>query len=173
MNFNEIKEIIELINNSDLSYLEIQNEKDYIKMDKSLSRNYNSDNLDNMRANKLSVTDGNDLLQLEDNNIYQKSIEDSSNYTNESILSKEDNEGDFDYIKSPIVGTFYESVSPDSDPFVNVGQKVNKGEVVCIIEAMKLMNEITAEHDCEIVDILAKDGQMVEYAGQLFKTRRL
>jgi acetyl-CoA carboxylase biotin carboxyl carrier protein len=72
-------------------------------------------------------------------------------------------------VKSPMVGVFYTSPSPDASPFVEVGSKVKKGDVLCIIEAMKLMNEIVAEVDGEIVDICAENGQVVEYAQILFK----
>ena len=72
-------------------------------------------------------------------------------------------------IKSPMVGVFYAAVTPDSAPFVTIGSRVKKGDVLCIIEAMKLMNEITAETDGEIVDICAENGQVVEYAQVLFK----
>ncbi|MDY4517443.1 MAG: acetyl-CoA carboxylase biotin carboxyl carrier protein [Candidatus Spyradocola sp.] len=72
-------------------------------------------------------------------------------------------------IVSPMVGVFYASPSPDDPPFVKVGQKVHKGDVLCIIEAMKLMNEITAEEDGEIIDVCAANGSVVEYGQTLFK----
>ena len=72
-------------------------------------------------------------------------------------------------IKSPMVGVFYASPSPDAKPFVEVGQKVKKGDVVCIIEAMKLMNELTADQDGEVVDICVSNGDVVEYGQPLFK----
>jgi acetyl-CoA carboxylase biotin carboxyl carrier protein len=72
-------------------------------------------------------------------------------------------------IKSPMVGVFYSSPSPDSDPFVKVGDKVKKGDVLCIIEAMKLLNDITADRDGEIAEICVEDGQAVEFAQPLFK----
>lgn len=71
-------------------------------------------------------------------------------------------------VKSPMVGTFYSKPSPDSDAFVSVGQKVKKGDVLCIIEAMKLMNEIESEFDGEIVEVLVKDEESVEYGKPLF-----
>jgi len=74
-------------------------------------------------------------------------------------------------IKSPMVGTFYASPSPTADPFVKVGDKVKKGQVVCIVEAMKLMNEIEAEFDGEIVEMCKKDEEMVEYGETLFKIK--
>ncbi len=74
-------------------------------------------------------------------------------------------------IDSPIVGVFYSAPSPGSQPYVSVGTTVKKGDTVCIVEAMKCMNEIQAEEDGEIVEILAKDGELVEYGQPLFKIR--
>nr|WP_218958346.1 acetyl-CoA carboxylase biotin carboxyl carrier protein [Heyndrickxia oleronia] len=71
-------------------------------------------------------------------------------------------------IVSPMVGTFYQSPSPDADVYVKVGSTVQSNTVVCIVEAMKLFNEIEAEVDGEIVEILVKDGQLVEYGQPLF-----
>jgi acetyl-CoA carboxylase biotin carboxyl carrier protein len=74
-------------------------------------------------------------------------------------------------LKSPIVGTFYESPSPGSAPFVGVGDRVEKGQVLCIVEAMKLMNEIEADASGEIVKRLVNNGQPVEYGQPLFAIR--
>jgi acetyl-CoA carboxylase biotin carboxyl carrier protein len=74
-------------------------------------------------------------------------------------------------IKSPIVGTFYISPSPDTPPFVKVGDSIQSGQVVCIVEAMKLMNEIEADMGGEIVGVLAENGQPVEYGQSLFALR--
>lgn len=71
-------------------------------------------------------------------------------------------------LTSPIVGTFYQSPSPDAPPFVEVGDKVRKGQVLCIIEAMKLMNEIESEYDGEVVKIYVENGQAVEFGQPLF-----
>jgi len=71
-------------------------------------------------------------------------------------------------LKSPIVGTFFEAPSPDADPFVNVGDRVRVGQVLCIVEAMKLMNEIESEFAGEIVRIHVENGQPVEYGQPLF-----
>ena len=71
-------------------------------------------------------------------------------------------------ITSPMVGTFYQSSTPEADPYVRAGSKVSEDDVVCILEAMKLFNEITAEVKGEIVDILVEDGQLVEYGQPLF-----
>lgn len=75
------------------------------------------------------------------------------------------------YVKSPIVGTFYEAPSPDAPPFVNVGDRVTPGQVLCIIESMKLMNEIEAEIAGTIVGKLVENGSPVEYGEALFAIR--
>ena len=72
-------------------------------------------------------------------------------------------------VKSPMVGTFYMKPSPDSEPYVEVGKQVKKGDILCIIEAMKLMNEIESEFTGEVKEILVKDGEMVEYGKPLFR----
>ena len=74
-------------------------------------------------------------------------------------------------VKSPMVGTFYLRPDPNSAPYVEVGKTVKKGDVLCIIEAMKLMNEIESEFDGTIAEILVKDGEMVEYGKPLFRIR--
>jgi acetyl-CoA carboxylase biotin carboxyl carrier protein len=71
-------------------------------------------------------------------------------------------------VKSPMVGTFYSKSSPSAESYVKVGSKVKKGDTLCIIEAMKLMNEIESEFDGEITEILVKDGEMVDYGKELF-----
>ena len=74
-------------------------------------------------------------------------------------------------VKSPMVGTFYASNSPKEPPFVKVGDKVKNGQVLCIIEAMKLMNEVESEYDGEIVEICVKNEDMVEFDTPLFKIK--
>jgi len=72
-------------------------------------------------------------------------------------------------IKAPLIGTFYSSPSPDSEPYVKVGDKISKGMVICVIEAMKTMNEIESDVDGEIAEILVKNGSPVEYGQPLFR----
>ena len=71
-------------------------------------------------------------------------------------------------VTSPMVGVFYAAPAPDKEPYVSVGSKVNKGDVLCLIEAMKLMNEVTAEKSGEIVEVCVENGQVVEYGQPLF-----
>jgi len=74
-------------------------------------------------------------------------------------------------ITSPIVGTFYRAPSPEADPFAEIGQKVSRGKVLCIIESMKLMNEIESDVEGEIVEVYPRSGQPVEYGERLFAIR--
>ena len=89
----------------------------------------------------------------------------------ESVEKKEavaaEDEGEA--VASPMVGVFYAAPAPGAEPFVHVGSKVKKGETLCVIEAMKVMNEVTAEADGEVVDICVKDGDLVEYGCCLMK----
>lgn len=75
-------------------------------------------------------------------------------------------------IKSPVVGTFYRAASPDAPPFADPGMKIVKGQKICIIEAMKMMNALEAELDCEIVKVLVNNGDMVEFDQPLFEVRK-
>ena len=86
-------------------------------------------------------------------------------------LSAASEDVDLAIIKSPIVGTFYRASDPDAKPFADVGQMVKAGQVLCIIEAMKLMNEITSEYEGEIVKCYVENGQPVQYGERLFAIR--
>jgi acetyl-CoA carboxylase biotin carboxyl carrier protein len=77
-----------------------------------------------------------------------------------------------EYVTSPFVGTFYRSPSPDTPPFVDVGAVIREGQTLCIVEAMKLMNEIEAEHAGTVLEILAENGKPVEFGQKLFKVKR-
>lgn len=83
-------------------------------------------------------------------------------------VKKEEVDSEVYQVKSPLVGTFYAAKSPKDEPFVSIGQKVNKGDTLCIIEAMKIMNEITAPVAGEIRDILVKNGEAVGFDEVLF-----
>ena len=86
---------------------------------------------------------------------------------------KEEVEEEILFITSPIVGTFYSAAAPDIPAFVKVGDHVKNGQTVCILEAMKLMNEIQAEYDCEIEAVLVSNEQKVEYGQPLFRVKKL
>ena len=90
------------------------------------------------------------------------------NVNNTNVVENKESEVKGITVKSPMVGTFYSKSSPSSEPFVKIGSKVKKGDTLCIIEAMKLMNEIESEYDGEIIEILVKDEEMVDYGKPLF-----
>lgn len=90
-------------------------------------------------------------------------------HKNNDQIDKDDSS--YQTINAPMVGTFYKSPSPEEDAYVQVGDKVTNESTVCILEAMKLFNEIQAEVSGEIVEILVEDGQMVEYGQPLFKVK--
>jgi len=142
-NYDEIKKIIEDMGASNLDSLEIEFPNGLkIKMDK-----------------------GNDEKSI---SIPQKQVILDENVQDIDKTEKEEN---YQIIKSPMVGTFYASSSPKAEPFVKIGDKVKKGQVVCIVEAMKLMNEIESEFDGEIVEICKQNEDMVEYGTPLFKIK--
>ena len=76
-------------------------------------------------------------------------------------------------VKSPMVGVYYAAASEDAEPFVQVGDHVNKGDTLCIVESMKLMNEIVAENDGVIEQVCATNGQLIEYGTELFRVKEL
>ncbi|HEX6594412.1 MAG TPA: acetyl-CoA carboxylase biotin carboxyl carrier protein [Bacillota bacterium] len=92
--------------------------------------------------------------------------------TQEKETKSSEEASDYDYeVVSPMVGTFYRKPSPESDPYVEVGSEVKDDTIVCIVEAMKLFNEIEAEATGEIVEILVEDGELVEYGQPLFRVK--
>lgn len=163
MNFKEVKELISILDDSKLAYFEMENEDGYIKIDKSMSR----DCVSNKIQNEVSTIENKEEKQDNNTVCSKENIKENENTKNE-VKSKEGVE----FIKSPIVGTFYSKSSPNAEPFVQKGDKISKGDIVCIVEAMKLMNEINAEFDCEIVEVVAQEGKMVQYGQELFKVKK-
>ena len=163
MNFKEVKELIELINSSQLAYFEIETADGHIKMDKSLSRNIVSEEKDNEVVKKELPSS-----QGEMNNSISVNVA-----TDGSEIKVEEKDEDLKVINSPMVGTFYSSSSPDSKAFVSEGNEVSKGDALCIIEAMKLMNEIESDVNGVVREILVRDGEMVEYGQPLFKVKEI
>lgn len=162
MNFEEVKELIGLVNSSELAYFEIKTSDGYIKMDKSMSRNVYPESSEKSSGEKEVVSNSN---EMKNNNI-------SVNVATEgSEVKVEENDEDLKVISSPMVGTFYSSPSPDSKAYVSEGDEISKGKTLCIIEAMKLMNEIESDVSGVVKKVLVKDGEMVEYGQPLFKVK--
>lgn len=120
----------------------------------------------------LDIQEGDTTLKIERSAAKSIVVETNPDKTAHKQRPSNDVGVDFNYleeIKAPMVGVFYAAPAPDAEPYVKVGSKIKKGDVLCIIEAMKLMNEITAKSDGEIVDICVSNGEMVEYGQTIFK----
>ena len=156
MNFKEIKELIEILDQSNLTEINIEDNKgSVVNLKKEKETEIITPQVAQQPATDFSTT---------------SSATTSINYSirEETQESASDN---YETINAPMVGTFYKSPSPEEDAYVQVGDKVSNDTTVCILEAMKLFNEIQAETSGEIVEILVEDGQMVEYGQPLFKVK--
>lgn len=170
MNFKEIKELLMLIDNTKLEYVKLNTLDIELEVSKKVVGNIelgtkNTSVVENKENNieKVSATNNN---TNEENNII------NTNDTLEDELAKEDvvefAGENLKEVKAPLIGTFYESPDPDSPAFVSVGDHVEKGDTLCIVEAMKLMNEIKSEFTGKVVEIKATNESMVEYGQTLF-----
>ncbi|APH14712.1 acetyl-CoA carboxylase, biotin carboxyl carrier protein [Clostridium sporogenes] len=158
MDFKGIENLIKAMSESNLSSMDIEYNGIAIKMKKENNKIY-----------KQETISGEYEKENRDNIVEEKNL-DLLNNEEKTDISMGDN---FIEIVSPIVGTFYESPGIDKKPYVKVGDKVKKGDIVCIVEAMKVMNEIEAEVDGEIVEVLIENEQMVQYGEVLFKIKPL
>ncbi len=146
MNFKEIKELINLMNENDLSELEIEKEGSKIKLKKALA-----DFPDALPRQPASY-------RLENIPAASKALGESGGGSAKATQP----------ITSPMVGTFYRAASPEAPSFVEVGQTVEIGQVVCIVEAMKLMNEIKSEIRGKVVEVAVENAEPVEFGQTLF-----
>lgn len=154
MNIAEIKKLLEMFDSSNSVKLKITNENFEITLEKSSPKS----------PKIIAPTPVAPIIEPKAQ-IVEKAAETS---TETSQPSKKG-----DKITSPMVGTFYRAPSPDSAPYVNVGDKVKKGQTIGIIEAMKIMNEIEAEFDCKILEIIASDAKSVEFGADLFIVEKI
>ena len=119
---------------------------------------------------EITVEEGNLKINLKrENNSEIQNVQ--KNIERKTEIVEEPDEESF--ITSPIVGTFYSAASPETAAFVRVGDTVKKGQPVCIVEAMKLMNEINCDFDCEIEAVLVSNEQKVEYGQPLFRVKKI
>ena len=119
---------------------------------------------------EITVEEGNWKINLKrENNSEIQNVQ--KNIERKTEIVEEPDEESF--ITSPIVGTFYSAASPETPAFVRVGDTVKKGQPVCIVEAMKLMNEINCDFDCEIEAVLVSNEQKVEYGQPLFRVKKI
>ena len=149
--------MIEAVNSSDISFFELTINDAHIKMDKSLNREILSEKEQDLTTNVVAK----EVAEKVACTTLETKIKDEEEVTQDN----------FSIVKSPMVGTFYSAPSEDSEDFVKYGDKVSKGDVLCIIEAMKLMNEIECDYSGTIKEILVKNGDMVEYGQPIFKIK--
>ncbi|MBS5736946.1 MAG: acetyl-CoA carboxylase, biotin carboxyl carrier protein [Clostridiales bacterium] len=121
----------------------------------------------------LEITEDNKKVRLERAPVVAKEIVTvEPSVSPAPIVSKEKEDADYISVKSSFVGVFYAAPAENANPYVAIGDRVKKGQTLCIIEAMKLMNEITAEEDGVISEICVTNGQVVEYGTELFRMKR-
>lgn len=153
MTYAEVKELISIINNSVLTNFELTMDNVSVKMSK------NKDVLISQAT--------------EQNNVATTPIQIQKTEVSVPVVSEEeklvDQSGNM--VKSPIVGTFYAAPASDKPSFVKVGDKVKEGDTLCIVEAMKIMNEIPSPYDGEIAEIYVKNEELVEYGQPLFRIK--
>ncbi|MDA9690127.1 acetyl-CoA carboxylase biotin carboxyl carrier protein [Betaproteobacteria bacterium] len=150
MDLRKVKSLIDLVSESDISELEISEGPDKVKIVKSSK-----------------ATKGTHIGKSEDHYIMDRQTVGSKN----DVMPTEDERADdkSSTILSPMVGTFYRAPSPSSKPFVSVGDEIKEGQTLCVVEAMKLMNEIPSDKTGVIREVLVENGQPVEYGQVLFR----
>ena len=151
MDLRKIKKLMELLEESGIAEIEVKEGEESIKLSRNTQAVQNIIN---------PPTETNQTITAIDN------VKDTAVTDDKKDKSKELPDGDI--ITSPMVGTFYRSASPESKPFVEKGQKVSKGDTLCILEAMKMMNQVNAETGGTIIDILVDDAEPVEFGQPLF-----
>lgn len=156
MDLKEIKQIIDLMKRSDLTELEVEQEGLKLRICRGPAGQF-------VASSSGASPTPNDQLPAP--------TTETPAHSSEQANQARSDDG-FVFIRSPMVGTFYRSAAPDVPAFVDVDQKVSEDTVICIIEAMKVMNEIQAEVKGTIVEILLENGQPVEYGQPLFKVKK-
>ncbi|MDU4882295.1 acetyl-CoA carboxylase biotin carboxyl carrier protein [uncultured Clostridium sp.] len=156
LDYNQIKELIKEIDSSSLRVFELENSDIKLKLSKNEENSLYKENIINTTSSESST-------------VFTK---ENKTLTEETLVETEELiEENLNIVKSPLVGTYYSSSTPGGAPYVEIGSKVKKGDVLCIVEAMKIMNEITSEVDGEIVEALRTDEEIVEFGMELFKIR--
>ncbi|ADC87478.1 acetyl-CoA carboxylase biotin carboxyl carrier protein [Staphylococcus lugdunensis] len=157
MNFKEIKELIEILDQSNLTEINIQEKDNIVSLKKEKETEIITPQYTTQAAPVYQSSESNSASPVSQNDA--------------ATAEKPHSDENYNTINAPMVGTFYKSPSPEEEAYVQVGDKVTNDSTVCILEAMKLFNEIQAEITGEIVEILVEDGQMVEYGQPLFKVK--
>ena len=152
MKIEELKELLELVSERNIAELELENEGYKLKIKKAFGKP------EVERSEPASAAD----------RILEAAVAPESAPAHADAAS----ENGLLYVSSPMVGTFYRQAQPGADPFAREGDYVRKGQVLCIIEAMKLMNEIESEYEGQLVKVLAENGRPVQFGDHLFAIRK-
>ena len=144
MDLRKVKKLIELLEESDLSEIEITEGDDKVRITKSVKEKQQS------------------------NVVHTSNEAEATNITNPTEDIKQRNKNGFHEVKAPMIGTFYQSSAPDAEAFVKVGDPVNEGDTLCIIEAMKMMNKIESDISGTVERVLVQNGDPVEFDQVLF-----
>lgn len=170
MNFKEIKKLLTIIDNTKLEYVKLNTSDIELEVSKKVVGNIEigtkntsvvenkENNIEKVSATNNRTNEENNIINTNDTLEYELVKEDVVEFAGENLKE----------VKAPLIGTFYESPDPDSPAFVSVGDYVEKGDTLCIVEAMKLMNEIKSEFTGKVVEIKATNESMVEYGQTLF-----
>ncbi|WP_370830071.1 acetyl-CoA carboxylase biotin carboxyl carrier protein [Clostridium sp.] len=156
LDYNQIKELIKEIDSSSLRVFELENSDIKLKLSKNEENSLYKENIINTTSSESSA-----VFTKENKTLTEETLVETEKLIEENL----------NIVKSPLVGTYYSSSTPGGAPYVEIGSKVKKGDVLCIVEAMKIMNEITSEVDGEIVEALRTDEEIVEFGMELFKIR--
>ena len=152
MDIRKVKKLIEMLEESNLEEIEIQEGEESVRLVKNKANNLVSNHpIHYSPAQTVEVA-------APSSDAHEQVVEENT-----------EDEDSGDLINSPMVGTFYASASPGSKPFISVGDHVNEGDVVCIVEAMKMMNEIKSEFSGKVLSINVENSQPVEYGQALFE----
>ncbi len=175
MQFEEVKELIAIFEKTDLNDMEVQLDNAVVRLNRGKAvpmppsvpplpqAPFQMEGPEAVFMAGKMPSAGNDGLQKQETDNLLNSL------PADKMAKDEDDAENGNFITSPIVGTFYQSSSPEKPPYVNVGDTVSKGDIVCIIEAMKFMNEVTSGKSGKIVEVLVEDGQFVEFGEKLFR----
>jgi acetyl-CoA carboxylase biotin carboxyl carrier protein len=157
MNFDEIKQLLDMVREHELSEFELERDDFKIRVRKNISGQWTATLPPAPHVNYAPVM--------------AAPLAAPPPTPTAPVLTPTQEDTDFAVVKSPIVGTFYRAPEPGSKPYADVGDTVKKGQVLCIIEAMKLMNEINSDVDGEVVKVYVENGQPVQYGERLFAIR--
>ncbi|MDU5107251.1 MULTISPECIES: acetyl-CoA carboxylase biotin carboxyl carrier protein [unclassified Clostridium] len=162
LTYEQIKDLIKSIDCSSLRVFELEDQDFKLKLSKneeSLKSNIEDNNLVNESEAKVGSSK------------VKRNLVNNMEETNSNDANINSNEVLYNIVKSPLVGTYYSCGTPGGKAYVKKGDYIKKGDVLCIVEAMKIMNEITSEFDGEIVEVLRSDEDIVEYGMELFKIK--